>query len=982
MAEILQARVEQKIDTEANWLANPLVLLSGECAFVLSSDGTHPVNFKIGDGTKTFSQLPYWIDYAANVVVPTVAPGGTLPAPTAGKLIILAAGTYTQPGGGTITAPADAFNVYFFDGTVWSLVVSIPVVADLSNYYTKAQSLQLLYDNIGSAVTSITVLETITKSAATYRYTGVSASGWGFNIGTPQGFNKATCNIRGKAANSSNITSVIARIVDESDGSVLATSSPLTVSIAPGANLDLVFSFSSIPNASSHRLFMQVAANGLIDILGNGSDSYPQGTWYFNSYATNSAANFTTPFTNVSGSANQNIWALIENAVTSVSPSPTFSEAVAANSTTIQANKTAVTALQTTKLTVDSAMTYGDLETSGADIFSESLATFRDISSTYSGWGAPVGVRANFNTVKIRVEARSTNTVNITRIRFFITQNDKDGTILADKIVTGLSIAPGASQYVSVTFDTTISPGSTPLFLLYKADQYVDLYGLSGGSTIPYPNPTYGNYAYTAGSSTTVDTITPTTYTLGSSPTTAQRNIWARFSLVSKQAIPTTIFTNQILAGYTPPATPTLKSLVTVSHVIPSLLNAVEGSEFNIWFDNAFYCNTRGISLSYDVTCTKGYQLDKNFRFLPVAADAGDVSIQIDVYFEDRLITTATSTIRVRALSNGSGVTRSVVMVGDSYINNGTIISTITSERSSDVTTLNFKGTLGVAPNKNEGRSGWRMSDYVTAGRTLYKFVVSGVTTAPGLASVYSDGTSTYLVQEVNITAGSGYFSGELQSGGPGTPAASGNLTKVSGSGQTTIAYSSFSQTPGNAFWNGSALSLTNYMSTNSITLAANDWIILEIGINDVFSSTDANIVATLNTFITNMRTFLTAMHAGVSGLRCGIFITNQGCYNQDGFGKTYGNGQNWGQYYRNIKALQARLITEFDNSTERTAGNYLIPTHLVLDRENSFAKSTVGASAREQTVTVQQYTNGVHPATSGYQQISDQVFAFLKVLI
>lgn len=140
MSEILDARVRQKTDTEAAWLANPLVLLDGEQAFVLAPDGVSPMNFKIGNGTQVFSALPYWINYAAGLVVPTVAPGGTLPNPgTTGRVIILAAGTFTQPGGGTITTAANAFNVYFWNGTSWGLAVSIPITVDLSGYATTAQ---------------------------------------------------------------------------------------------------------------------------------------------------------------------------------------------------------------------------------------------------------------------------------------------------------------------------------------------------------------------------------------------------------------------------------------------------------------------------------------------------------------------------------------------------------------------------------------------------------------------------------------------------------------------------------------------------------------------------------------------------------------------------------------------------------------------------------------------------------------------------
>lgn len=67
--EVLNARVKQKIDTEDNWISEEDtfgVIFEGEAAYVKNSDGT-AVNFKIGDGTKKFSDLPYFIAYYTNV---------------------------------------------------------------------------------------------------------------------------------------------------------------------------------------------------------------------------------------------------------------------------------------------------------------------------------------------------------------------------------------------------------------------------------------------------------------------------------------------------------------------------------------------------------------------------------------------------------------------------------------------------------------------------------------------------------------------------------------------------------------------------------------------------------------------------------------------------------------------------------------------------------------------------------------------------
>ena len=53
------SRIRLKTDTEANWLAHPIVPLSGEL-IIYSADGTHPYSrLKVGDGITTVTNLPF-----------------------------------------------------------------------------------------------------------------------------------------------------------------------------------------------------------------------------------------------------------------------------------------------------------------------------------------------------------------------------------------------------------------------------------------------------------------------------------------------------------------------------------------------------------------------------------------------------------------------------------------------------------------------------------------------------------------------------------------------------------------------------------------------------------------------------------------------------------------------------------------------------------------------------------------------------------
>lgn len=57
----------------------------------------------------------------------------------------------------------------------------------------------------------------------------------------------------------------------------------------------------------------------------------------------------------------------------------------------------------------------------------------------------------------------------------------------------------------------------------------------------------------------------------------------------------------------------------------------------------------------------------------------------------------------------------------------------------------------------------------------------------------------------------------------------------------------------------------------------------------------------------------------------------------------------------------------------------YLVPTNTALDVVNGYPLSASAIVNSRSSVMVQRQNNGVHPDTSGYQQIGDALLAFLK---
>lgn len=62
----LASRIKMKRDTSANWNTNNPILLNGEIIIVDTEAGE--TRYKIGDGTRTYSQLPFQDEYIRNLI--------------------------------------------------------------------------------------------------------------------------------------------------------------------------------------------------------------------------------------------------------------------------------------------------------------------------------------------------------------------------------------------------------------------------------------------------------------------------------------------------------------------------------------------------------------------------------------------------------------------------------------------------------------------------------------------------------------------------------------------------------------------------------------------------------------------------------------------------------------------------------------------------------------------------------------------------
>ena len=152
---------------------------------------------------------------------------------------------------------------------------------------------------------------------------------------------------------------------------------------------------------------------------------------------------------------------------------------------------------------------------------------------------------------------------------------------------------------------------------------------------------------------------------------------------------------------------------------VPGKIYATSGIECNIYFENI---TENWDKYAWNVDCTKGEQLERGYRITPVDADAGTYTLTISISPKNNLSVSkqVQTTLVITAASAGSGVTKSVIVLGDSTTYNGTVISKLHENFSGDVMGISTLGTMGTSPNNHEGRSGWTLNDYFTKASITY----------------------------------------------------------------------------------------------------------------------------------------------------------------------------------------------------------------------------------------------------------------------
>lgn len=374
------------------------------------------------------------------------------------------------------------------------------------------------------------------------------------------------------------------------------------------------------------------------------------------------------------------------------------------------------------------------------------------------------------------------------------------------------------------------------------------------------------------------------------------------------------------------------------------------------------------------VTCSKGIQYPRYFQYTPTISDIGETTLTIAVKNNNGdILGQATTTLVTKHAVQSPATEKKVLCVGDSLTTAGTwcieasrrLIGTGGTPAGLQLNNISFVGRKTREGVGFEGTGGWTWSNYATAGVAAFRFYVSGVVTPPAIGSVYTNNGGTFTVAEINITSGTG----NIRCTSVGTPGASGTLTKSSGTGDNTIAFSSSVADSGNPFWYSGALNFTQYVNTY-----------MGGGCDAIYFLLTWNGISANQTDFTGMITTAKVLidHIHTSFPNCKIKIMGiQVPSINGGMGANYGaTGTSYADAFGMAKTA-LNLNAAYQNWCNESAYNTFMEFVNIssqFDSENNMPESDVAVNTRS-SKTEKRGTNGVHPDTPGYYQIGDIVF-------
>ena len=185
-----------------------------------------------------------------------------------------------------------------------------------------------------------------------------------------------------------------------------------------------------------------------------------------------------------------------------------------------------------------------------------------------------------------------------------------------------------------------------------------------------------------------------------------------------------------------------------------------------------------------------------------------------------------------------------------------------------------------------------------------------------------------------------------------------------------------------NPFSNAGAVFDFGYGMANGLSAyAAPDWVVIHLGINDVFNAaSDAAVELVISAAFPKLEAMIASIRAFNPAIKIAVCVAIPPAAHQDAFGNNYGANQTRWRYKRNWLLWCKAMIAQFKG--RQAGGIYLVPYQVSVDSENNFPRDAAAPVNSRSSRTAERMNNGVHPdnPAGGYRQMADAVWAFLHV--
>jgi lysophospholipase L1-like esterase len=620
-------------------------------------------------------------------------------------------------------------------------------------------------------------------------------------------------------------------------------------------------------------------------------------------------------------------------------------------------------------------------------------------SGTYSGWCWKLAAIQNFDRIAFYAFPFNLNYLP-TQIRVFVATDKEMTNVLASAT---LHVSYLASQL------------NTPVLHTVDFDHLV----ANSGSVALYFGILSNNYVgFFAGDTTAVETWYATNKSLTAPSWSRSDPDFAPPQLTISRVTRTTVrgYGSQNLLDDLTSAV--LRRIANAALSIPSYLYSAAGIECNVYWENVLRSKFFD-DLEFDVTSAIGTHQEERWTFTPVDGDVTsgnirDVSWAVSVNHDYDVLDSASATLRIAKSTAGTGVTRKVLSISDSTGDGW--IPLLGGLFGADAMAIQLVGTHLVSGSYYDESTGgdswnrWFTEGILEAGDALSQlsaWSLTGVTGAKTNNGILyykltdSAGTRTVEVFDASAGGAGDRIAYGSRSGDGAVTLSQDNSSGISGT--VTVAYTIDDTDVANnkltvyLMSMGESFDFAAYLTDNSITLEADDWVLIHLGLNDVCgSSSDAAVYSNIETYIkpaiegmlggaVQCRGLVgedspaaTSIRGAVSGIRVGICLTIPPSHSQDAAGANYGNSLEKKRVARNLALYREWIIAQYDSALMQSRGIYVVPLHANLDTVHNMGSASVAANSRTTTEITRQ-TNLVHPATDGYEQMADSLYAFLK---